>query len=187
MLAIHFGNRHGSDADIFVLLSNDSQYGNTNFETLDITHIGVSKIEKLILGLDPILTEPFLTGEVIFGNEFLVEDVKKRLIIRPESCPYLFQFSVILYNWALWFIERNDLRKGLINFSFSCSYALLAYEYSSKKTVTTYNEISKKHSILRELKEKVRSHGSINKIEVDEIRIDLFNLLTKTRNKLKST
>lgn len=41
ILVILFGNRNGTDVDLFILLNNDSKYNNTIIGDIDITHIGI--------------------------------------------------------------------------------------------------------------------------------------------------
>jgi len=185
LLVIQFGNKNGSDIDIFVLLKNDSQYGNTSLGKLDITHIGIVWIEKLTLGLDPILTEPFITGEVIFGDKSFVDKTKEEFIVKNKTCYYLFQSSIILHNWALWFIERGDFKKGLINLSFAYSYSLFAYEYFFREMVITYKGVSERHNILKRLKEKIKKYNLVTVAEINEIRTSLFQLLTEIEKKLE--
>ena len=64
-----YGNRKGKDTDLFVVLKgNEDRYGGFFYKQLDIAFLSRSLVPPLIENLDPLITEPLLTGKGIFGS-----------------------------------------------------------------------------------------------------------------------
>lgn len=187
ILVILFGNRNGSDTDIFLLLDDDSIYNNTIIEDIDITHIGIRWTDGLMKNLDPILTEPLLTGEVIFGDLDVFENLKTKIKHSNRAPIHLYQSAVLFYEWTLNFINHGEYKKALINISFIYSYLMFSKEYATSDKILTYQDISNKHPILKETKNLIKKHDSVTKEEIFCLMKKLKSDLTKTSNSLGLT
>lgn len=180
ILVILFGNRNGADTDLFILLNDDSKYYNTSIENLDITHMGIKWLDSFLIGLDPLITEPILTGEVIKGNTFFFEETKRKIKHNDQVPFYLYQRAILIYEWTLNLIEEEKYKEALINISFIHSYLMFLKEYLRSDKILTFQEICNKYPVVVSAKKRIKNHSSISAEFISCLLIELEEELTKS-------
>ncbi len=101
-MVLHFGSgKHFSDIDLFVA-SNDipSIYD----YWIDVRAYNLEEIEKGIRVLNPMITDPFIVGSLINGNEKYLKDTKRKIVNQPITEKAI-NFSLQEYE-----IEKNRSR-----------------------------------------------------------------------------
>ncbi len=138
---ILYGSQHPeSDIDLFIVANNPMQFTKG---WLDIYEVSEDRFNNLINNLDISVTDPLFSGQVIYGNENLVEETKKYLLTAPIT------EKAIRYNAA-----RSEEQKKLLS---------QIEEYpEEKKACLSYIESFKKNSIALEKETKVFTLNQLN-------------------------
>lgn len=139
---VWYGNKHGRDIDLFVVLNNETVYYNRQQDKFDVNIIGEYYLPKMITGFDPIVTEPLLTGQLIYGNDitgFQKELQDKRA--DEETTRYLICCAGTVYGWAINHLVCNNLRGVIVNLGFVASYLFYARHYYSGCRVITLTRL----------------------------------------------
>lgn len=184
VLVILFGNRGGLDVDIFVLLMGTVTYGNISIGNLDVSYVGSYWLENLIYNLDPIITEPIMTGEVLYGDQSFIDKTKLRFRVKDCVPIYLYRNARLFYDWTRSFVEEGQLKKALINISFVYSYLMFARDYQNIKNVLTYKELSDKYPKLKMVKSAIKII-SVSMSEVTQLMIEVEKELTELQKELE--
>ena len=138
---IWYGNKKGEDVDLFVVLKGNVHFGSLSNIPLDVGYIGIAWIPMMIKYLDPIITEPLLTGDVIYGQVGQKEYYLLRQKIDADSSIYLLQCAEIFYEWAVKLAFENKLRESLFTLTFVHSYILYAFKYWSDNKIVTFKDL----------------------------------------------
>ncbi len=181
-LVVWYGNRQGRDIDLLVILKgglSNTIIGSCGYGLLDIGFVGKSWVPMMIKHLDPIIVEPILTGEIIWGeNNQWCQDILKQEV--DEDIPiYLLQSAEIFYEWSVLHTFENRFREAILTLSFACSYILYAEKYWSGKNLVLFKDLLSSNDGLwiRQNLIKAKSKGHIS-------RYDVCQALTKTRSML---
>ncbi|MFA6430321.1 MAG: hypothetical protein WC229_02440 [Candidatus Paceibacterota bacterium] len=179
-----YGNRKGKDTDLFVVLKdNDDKYGGFFYEQLDIAFLSRSLVSPLIENLDPLITEPLLTGEGIFGS--IDQDRESLLATRVHNkVPmYLLKRAETFYEWATSAAYDGRFPNALNILNFVYSYSLYAFRYWGGNDVVLFKDIlsSKDGLWIREFRYKYKNSKHIHESEVLKAFTDTRKMLTDLR------
>jgi len=143
--AIWYGNKKGQDIDVFIILKNNIQYNCFQYKEFDISYINETKIIKMLSNFDPLITEPILTGQEIYG-EYLSVLKKKLLSIKADEniVEYLMNRAKEFYNWSEKHLATNENKKAIITLTFVISFINFANYYKHHEHVITFKELNKK-------------------------------------------
>jgi hypothetical protein len=139
VLAVYYGNRNGRDIDIFVIEKDGDYYRQCNIDNIDITIVGSEYFDYLFLMFDPLVTEPVLTGESIFGCH--LNDLRKKLLfseVEAKASEHLRKFAWQIFDAAKYFFKHNSCEESAINISFCFSYLCFANFYRKQKKVISF-------------------------------------------------
>lgn len=185
-------NELKSDIDLCLLIPDAQSVNNFTFGKLDLLVINMSLCLDLIVKLDPIVTEPLLTGNLIMGNENDFLSIKQKLIdTKPndEAVRHLVlrTFETLLsaetfFNYYLNDNNLENLKKSFNNLAFSISYASFAKHYNSKERISTLDELINEQLI--ELPDFWKYRNRIKDKNDNLIKSDMILWLKKWRNKL---
>jgi hypothetical protein len=139
--AVWFGNRGGKDHDVFVVIKGNYQYGSFVEGPLDISYVGEVWVPMMVKHLDPMVTEPLMTGVIIYGQAwkylFELSDVKV-----DEDVPiYLLQCAEIFYELAVQLSFEGRLREAVLTLGFVYSYALYAFSYCTCNNLVMFKDL----------------------------------------------
>lgn len=179
VFVIWYGNKKGRDVDLFVVLNDDINFGSISAGVLDIGYIGSVWIPMMIKNYDPIITEPLLTGEVIYGEA----GVEKYDLLMQESDSdiqiYLLQCAEIFYEWAVNHAFGNRLREALFTLTFVHSYVLYAFKYCGNNKVVTLKDLLSNNDGLWIMKSREKAKRKSLILESD-----VYQAFTQTRKVL---
>ena len=65
---IRYGSDRNNDIDLFIGLKYDCSYNSMQAKKLDLTFAGGQVVQNMAKHFDPLITEPLMTGELIFGK-----------------------------------------------------------------------------------------------------------------------
>jgi hypothetical protein len=179
-----YGNRRGKDTDLFVVLKdNNDRYGGVFYEQLDIAFLSRSLVPTLIGNLDPLITEPLLTGKVLFGS---IDKDKESLIatrVHNEVSSYLLERAEFLYELAVNAAYNGKFSNTLNILNFVYSYSLYAFRYWSGNDIVLFKDIlsSKDGMWIREFRYKFKNCKHIQESEVRKAFTDTRKMLTDLR------
>ena len=139
---VWYGNRKGKDIDIFVVSISNKIYERMIKGQLDVTLIEKYQLHHLINCLNPIVTEPILTGQVIWGNPLLYEKAMLNSINSGTlAVTHLLDSSFRIYREAQTALSKNNVNDALINLSFSISFYYFALHYKNHRKAITFKEL----------------------------------------------
>jgi len=140
--AIWYGNKKGKDVDVFIILKNKISYNNFQHQEFDISYINEIKVIEMLSNFDPLITEPILTGQEIYG-EYLPALKKKLLSTRTNNntVQYLMNRAEEFYNWSQKHFGKNDHKKGFITLTFVISFINFANYYRHHGEVITFKKL----------------------------------------------
>lgn len=140
---IWYGNKSGKDVDLFVILNKQHDYFCEKDGRLDIIVIGEECLLKMLKKLEPIATEPILTGSVIFGKDGINEyrEFVESIETNQTIVKHLFQLACTFYKWAVDWWKKGVYRNTINNLEFVASYAYFSRYYKAHKRVVTYKEL----------------------------------------------
>jgi hypothetical protein len=169
-VAIWFGNRKGRDVDILLILNNDSPYGHIFIDNpksilsgkcVDVTYIGKYWVNTLLYNLDPLITEPFLHGKVIYGINSFIGDHVNEMVVRNHIPNYLYSSAKRYYKWTLDLIKRENVKEAFANLVFIYSYLALAVEYKNSNNVLSFKSLIKKDPQLQKIRSRSKDKKPI--------------------------
>jgi len=141
-LVLYGSNKFGSDIDIFVILHGYDLYSSFSVGEIDFTIVGAAWLPTLIQNLDPIVIEPILTGERIYGREILpAKDEIKRRRGTINAADYLLQCSDICLAWATDHLDKKNFRASACCLVFAISYLLYAKRYALGRRVMIFKNL----------------------------------------------
>jgi hypothetical protein len=126
---IWYGNKKGSDVDLFVLLDNDCEYYPVRTQGLDIVFVGKDFLEAMLNHLDPIVIEPLYGGETIYGSDDFIKICKGKLSYNDDVLPYLLQWAETCHEWAEDCMLMRKKASTLNNLIFCYSHIKIAERY----------------------------------------------------------
>ena len=140
-LIIYYGNKQGEDIDIFLITSGESEYNCIHQGRFDITYIGEKYLEEMIKHLDPLLTEPILSGNVIYGNMSNIKNALNEVCVSENIINYLLNKSLLYFQWANAHFQNGDLIYTCNCVRFSLSFYYFARHYKKAGVITTFSTL----------------------------------------------
>lgn len=141
LLVIWYGNRKGKDIDLLVLLQGDFDYSNFQSGYFDVSCVGWPLAWKMILKLDPLITDPILEGEEVVGDSrdlvYAIENIRPGF----ETCEYLNDKSLIFLNWSEVYFGLGNFKESLNCLRFSLGFSYFSNFYQKNSRVTTLKEL----------------------------------------------
>ncbi len=185
-LIFHYGNRKGRDIDIFVILKDDSEYNCLKIMNLDISYVGLSEALVMAKNLDPLLTEPILFGDFLYGEKDELRSSFIRINSSKEIVKYLQDKSNNYLNWAETYFNSCNLSLSCDCIRFSLSFYLFSLYYAKNTKVINFKSILtiyKDYSLLIRKAEILAKNEHIASIElVNELLKENKKILTKIFN-----
>jgi hypothetical protein len=182
-IAIFYGNRKGNnDVDIFLVFKKEMPYGCfKNQKPLDITFIGKSHADLMIKNLDPLITEPLLTGTTIYGEDKAYKSKLRNSEPNPDVVRYLTEKAKTFYSWSEIFYPSGSYKETANNLRFTISYIIFASYYSKNNKVITFGELVRLHPNDLLAKAEKLTKGQFRKDELDRLIKDVSDLLAQTK------
>lgn len=163
---VHYGNTTGGDIDLFVVIKNEAPYNTFRLGLLDITAICQQALPVMLRHCDPLVTEPILTGTVIYGSHPLINRECINKVCDDFTPNYLMQYARLFYGWACLLVMENRMYEGVQTLGFAYSYVLYAVHYYKGGSLVTFSEIRRKDGspifqVVRKAKHVELSHVEI--------------------------
>lgn len=131
------------DIDILAILRSSSKYENVKDPPLDIIVIGMPQFRMLIPVLDPLATEPLLTGSPLLGNIAPFYAMLRSTESTMSATKHIITCSVLFLKWAHDNLAANRPAKCCNSCAFAAAYAAFAQFYcKTSSTTTLYNLLS---------------------------------------------
>lgn len=169
---IHYGNLSGQDIDIFVVLKNSSGYKHIGSNLFDIACVGENSLGKALKYFDPIITEPILTGQIIYGES--IKNLQREMgLLRANrrTVAYLVKCAALCYSWAKQHYLENNPQGAIVTLSFAVSYGYFAEYYNNNQKVITLAKLIEvfPNSLLTEIRSLVTIRIKVELTELDEL------------------
>ena len=176
---IYYGNKKGKDIDIFVIIPGEISYNCICHNEFDITYVGEYWIDEMIKYFDPLLTEPILTGDLLYGEISEISQKLQTIYSSKETERYLKGKATGFLHWAKIYLENDTLLQSCNCIRFSISFYLFANYYKHNTHPVTFSKLTKKYqtTILKKATALTKNQKSILPHEVN-------GLIHKTRNLL---
>jgi len=180
---IWYGDKKGSDMDLFVLLDNDCGYYPVRTKGLDIIFVSKDSLDTMLYHFDPIVIEPLYGGEIIYGPFDLIENCQRELSYNDDVVPYLLKWAKTCYEWAKDCMLMGKKASALNNLIFCYSHIKIAERYLETLKLVLFKDILDNWLI------KNREIFKNPDTEISEIYLvclmnRLKNMLTELENKL---
>lgn len=130
--AIRYGNRGGRDDDIFLIVRGGNAYESHQHGALDVTLVGEDWLPSMLTRLDPIVTEPILTGDALFG-EPIDRWITQLQATRADenTVDYLLFHARLFLEWAAQCAKEDRLPEALENVSFAAGFSAFGVYYQT--------------------------------------------------------
>jgi hypothetical protein len=142
LCVVHYGNRNGRDIDLFVVSASEKFYSRKVIGQLDVTIIAKDQLHHLINCLNPLVTEPLLTGQVIWGDPLLYEkEMLNSITAGPSVVTHLLESSFRIFKEAESSLDEKNVNDALINLSFSISFFYFSVYYKNSHKIITFKQL----------------------------------------------
>ncbi len=178
-LLIRFGSRDGADEDFLAVLTGESAACAIDARGLDLLVLGHLEFSQLLSVFDPRVTEPVLTGELIFGNRGVLDSTRARLRSAGVDDATIeqiwWQGSELLRNAIPTLraagIEHETalLRRSLTDLGFGVALVALARRYVSQPAVATLIDLLPTVPILADIRAMQHAQKRGVKIQREQI------------------
>lgn len=179
----YYGNKKGRDIDIFLILNDDYDYNCLKIGKLDITYIGLNKVLEMAKNLDPLLTEPVLFGDILYGDVADIKNLINQPNLKVEIASYLFDKSASFLNWAEIYFRNDNLVLACDCLRFSLSFYLYSLHYSSKDKVIDFNSIlqiyPKEALLIKKAEIFAKNHQLLKRELVANLMLENEKILTR--------
>lgn len=159
----HYGSRE-KDRDIDLLvITRERNLDNSfiSYGQLDVIFISKGAVQSLIELRDPIIMEPIINGEVVYGKPLQLQKLNMNEEMKRKTISYLYEKGMADYSSSLKYFSmyKNTnideyFRRSIINLGYAYSYVILSFEYRDNfETIITLSELLKKkeYILLKEL------------------------------------
>jgi len=181
LTVIHYGNKNGRDIDVFVVLSGEIECDCVFHGKMDIAFVGGSWVKKMIDCFDPRLTEPVLTGEFIYGEQKIVERVRRRIKTK-ETVEYLREKAFQFLEWGMIYFQNGDLPLACDCIRFSVSFHLFARHYKKSERVVVFSFLIDRFQyegdLINRAERVAKEQEEVTREKVEGIFKEVFQLLT---------
>lgn len=140
-LIIHYGNLNGRDIDIFIILKDNIDYNCIKTEKLDITFVGLSQAHIMAKNFDPLLIEPIMLGNIIYGNKKEIVDSIRNNKNNKEISKYLRNKSKTFLAWAIDHLNKQNFYNACDCIRFSISFYCFSVYYNKNKKIIYFNNL----------------------------------------------
>lgn len=164
--AIWYGDKQGQDIDIFIIFRNNVAYNSFRYQQFDISYTNETEIKTMLSNFDPLITEPILTGQEIYGQHLAV--LKKELLstrTNNSTVEYLINRAREFYNWSQEHLMTKNHRETAIALTFVISFIHFADYYKHHEQVITLKKLIKNipNNLLSETITLTKNINQINK------------------------
>lgn len=180
-LTIYGSRKQGSDIDLLAVYAGVLPHFDYSIGRLDLLALGIRQFERLLKNHDLIVTEPLLTGDLLFGDPVEWEERKQSFLeTRPNdaSLYHLAMRMMQVMNSAESFLERfqatsqkTDAFFFLKNLSFALGYLGFLQEYARGRFPIVLKDVLDAIPLLRETNERKSTCGQgIHKHSHDQLK-----------------
>lgn len=148
-----------NDIDLFAVCDAGFELRRQHLGDLDLITVTVDSLEHYLCRLDPIYcTEPFLTGDVVHGDETLYEYICDRISEAdawepPNAVTYNLRRAVEQQYHLTEELKAGDISDGAKTLTFAVSYRLFAWWYARHPCqALSYRELLEKTTYETELR-----------------------------------
>jgi hypothetical protein len=187
-LIIWYGSHNTRDIDIFIVINWDIDYHHAEIGKFDFTIVGEKWLGYMLKHFDPTVTEPLLTGDVVWGEVYSM--VYRNWLIYPnikqtneEISHHLLQKANRSCNWAIAHCNSGRYREASVTLSFSVSYIYFADYYQTEKYAIRFSKLIELYpnSLLTKILEYSKNQEFENVTNMKEFIKEIRDLLlTKT-------
>ena len=180
---IRYGNYNGKDIDVFLLIKTNCSYNCWQNDLLDVTYVGGECFSKMMHHLDPIVTDPVLTGMEIFGDNL---NFLKNIVLKTKANKdvpiYLSKASGIFLEWATRHMEKRNFPQAANALRFSISYLIFAKYYCANEKPIKYSQLIKKYPsyLLDEAMVLSKMAGNIDLKKLEELFVAVKNFTNRS-------
>ena len=179
---ILYGNIGGEDIDVFVVVEGRGQYSCIKKRPLDITSVGEAEAEEMVINLDPLITEPILTGVEIFGD-IMESGIDMVLAQKADknTVAYLRRKSHELFEYTKELDSKEEYNQAADNLRFVLSYLEYANHYEQHKKAITFYDLVKpiERPLLRSAQRLLKGQNGLNLAEFKGCMMKTEEILTK--------
>lgn len=182
-----YGSREqDADIDLMAVTSYRTSWNHCAFGRLDLISIPFEEFQSSAMRFDPIVIEPLFTGELIFGDQNVIDELKLKI----EGCSPSHEAITFLYDRAMqeYLSSRSYLAYyrqtkqatyllwAFTNVTYAYSYAFIAqyYEiYKSNgpiilKSIKEKNQLIILNKIVEILRMTKRDHTALNEEIIED-------------------
>jgi len=163
---IHFGSKNPKgDVDICAVLEDNIKLDEyKDSRTIDLVQYNYFDLIKRINLFDIVITQPLLTGELVYGKKNEFERLKAELRKQKpteEAIKYLEERSRECFNYAIECFNQNDTYSNAVeltlnNLAYALSYNKFANKYNLGAYVLTLDQIQIENNLLNEIREYMK-------------------------------
>ena len=183
VLIIYYGNKKGKDIDVFVVISGNTKYNCKHSDRLDITYVGNYWINEMINHLDPRLTDPISTGDVIYGDSKQIYQRLRKTKPSEKTTKYLKDKAVLFFQWSKIHLQNGDLRQACDCIRFSISFYYFAEHYKINDWLIDFlaltNQYRKELDLMKKAEKMAKQEENLVADDVVHIINETFLLLTQ--------
>jgi len=184
-----YGNKQGRDVDLFVIFGGklaNAPLGRHIHDSLDVGFVGTNFVQTMITHFDPIILEPILTGQTIFGNHIDYREIVLRQVIDSNTPRYLLGCANTFFEWAIGSADKGLFKESIFNLSFTQSYISYALHYWKGGGLVLFKEllVCKEGFLIKRLREKAKSDETISETELCRFFNEVRRSLTEIKNLL---
>lgn len=181
-LVIYYGNKQGKDIDVFVVVAGESEYNCIHQGHFDVTYIGEKWLKSMINHLDPLLTEPVLTGDVLYGSVGYIKDNLSNVDPSKKVVNYLTNKTLQYHEWANAHFQNGDLVYACDCARFSLGFYCFATHYQNCTRITTFstvlNESNDKRALIKKITTMAKNKEKLTFVNVKYILTKTHEILT---------
>ncbi len=180
---IRYGRLNGNDVDLLVVLNDNSRYNNFQIGIFDINTIGNDWLPMMCKYLDPIVVDPILKGNIIYGTS--LQYYKKVILeqrVDDDTISYLLECADIFLNFASEHLAQNSKYDSIVAIYFAVSYIYYSLYYKNNQMVATFTKVvSEFRSVfLSQIRDIVKTKGyNLDTLEIEHILYMAKELLAK--------
>ena len=146
---IHFGSSNPeSDIDLCAVLNDNVNVDEYNPKIIDFSQFNYSDFLNKIKLFDIPITQPLLTGRLVYGNKNKFNELKNNLIkqdITNEALNYMIEKSNWCFNYAVNCFNKkcsNYLDLTLNNLTYAISYNNFRDRYKDGKRIVKFSDLN---------------------------------------------
>jgi hypothetical protein len=139
---IYYGNRKGHDIDLCIIVNTPINYQKKTVDELDITIFNEKYFLYLTGLLDPLVTEPVLTGSVVYGKS--IGNYRTTILNSTPSknvINHLCEYANLIFEAAKKLYLEKKYIDSMTNILFCLSYITYANYYKQATKVILFQDL----------------------------------------------